>query len=513
MTNLLLVPPDTRPPTLDFPLKLAQAAGVEVFTPPREMLNDLNQPGDVEGLQSWLEDHAVWGDTLIVSLETLCLGGLIPARRVPDTLPEVLARLEKLRDLKRRHPDLPILAFGVVVRVAHGDDPLEEKTYYGEYGAALRDYSEAFDRYQRYGTGDDERTLAEAKKAVPAPILDDWLAVRERNHQMHLAALEFVREGIIDHLCLTLDDTSFYGLAAHDRRALEAKTDALSLWSKVDIYPGADEVPATLLARALQAEPAKVYVRYAATLGAAAELIFEDRPVGELVKAHLRAAGCWQVDTLEEADFVLAVNTPGTRQAETQPDYATVDTPARHLPDFVDFVRFCLERKIPVTLADIAYPNGAELRLMRLLDTVPLAQLAGFSAWNTAGNTLGSAIAMGVVAARVEHRAIWTEALFDRLVDDYLYQAEGRQAVWQRLEDPDLFDLGTQEAEAERLIGALLEPRARELWQTHFSGTGLELSWAAPRLAWPRLFTGVFPFRVVKPNQPPDTSRHELLGE
>ena len=462
------------------------------------MLNDLNQPGDVDGLQSWLIDRVAWGGTLIVSLEMLCLGGLIPARRVPDSLPEVLARLGTLRNLKQRHPALRILAFGVVVRVAHGDDPLEEKPYYGEYGAALRRYSEAFDRYERHGTGDDERTLFEAKQAVPAHVLDDWLAVRERNHQVHLAALELVRAGVIDHLCLTLDDTSSYGLAAHDRRALEAKTDALSLWHRVDIYPGADEVPVTLLARVLQTEPTPVYVRYAAALGAAAELIFEDRLVGELVKAHLRAAGCRQVDTLQEADVVLAVNTPGMRQAEAQPDYATVDTPARHLPDFIDFVRYCLEQEIPVTVADIAYPNGAERRLMQLLDTLPLQKLAGFSAWNTAGNTLGSALALGVVAARVKNQALWTEVLFNRLVDDYLYQTDVRQTVWQRLENPDLFDLGAQQAEAERLIGEYLEPRARDLWETHFVGTEFELAWAAPKLAWPRLFTGVFPFQVVK---------------
>ena len=40
----------------------------------------------------------------------------------------------------------------------------------------------------------------------------------------------------------------------------EARTDELKLRHKVDIYPGADEVPATLLARALQNTPSKVYI-------------------------------------------------------------------------------------------------------------------------------------------------------------------------------------------------------------------------------------------------------------
>ena len=59
----------------------------------------------------------------------------------------------------------------------------------------------------------------------------------------------------------------------------------------------------TLLARVLQQTPTKVYVRYSGVLGAGVELLYEDRPAGELVTAHLRAAGCVQVDTLAEADL------------------------------------------------------------------------------------------------------------------------------------------------------------------------------------------------------------------
>ena len=44
---------------------------------------------------------------------------------------------------------------------------------------------------------------------------------------MHQKALELTQVGIIDHLCLTLDDTSTFGLASYDRRRLEAKTDEL----------------------------------------------------------------------------------------------------------------------------------------------------------------------------------------------------------------------------------------------------------------------------------------------
>ncbi len=494
MTRLLLIPPDVRPPTLAHPIQLARMTGAEVRVPPPEALPNLNQPGDTALLADWLRREAPHADVLIVCLETLTLGGMIPARQVPDALKDVLRRVKVLEEAKRLNPKLRVLAFGVIVRVAHDDDPLEEKPYYGEWGRGLRAYSTAFDRRARHGAG-EQTALDDAVAALPAGVLADWTGTRERNRTLHLAALDLAHAGVIEHLCLTLDDTTPYGLAAYDRRLLEARTDELGLWRRVDIYPGADEVPATLIARSLREGVPKAYVRYSGTLGAAAGLIYEDRPAGELVKAHLRAAGCIQTDHLQDADFVLAVNTPGTRQANVQPDLATVDTAARHLPEFVDFVGNCLETGMRVSLADVAYPNGAERRLWTLLQDLPLARLAGYAAWNTAGNTLGSAVAMGALPVRDERARL--EALFSRMVDDALYQGHVRAEVRAALTNPNPFNLGEQLGRANRLVAEMMTPRIRELWKRAFAGTGHTLQLGEPYLAWPRLFTGVFPLEVT----------------
>jgi len=491
--KILLIPPDVRPQTLAHPVQLARMAGAEVWVPPPEALPRLNDPGDTSLLGAWLRREAPQADALIVCLETLTLGGMIPARRVSDDLDTVLGRLGALQEAGRLNPGLRILAFGVIVRVAHDNDPLEEKPYYGEWGRELRAYSTAFDRHARHGEAERE-ALEAATAGVPAHILADWLATRERNRALHLAALDLVRDGVIEHLCLTLDDTTPYGLAAHDRRLLEARTDELNVWSQVDLYPGADEVPVTLLARLLREGIPRVYVQYSGPLGAAAGLLYEDRRAGELVQAHLRAAGCVQVDHRAEADFILAVNTPGERQANVQPDHATVDTTARHLPAFVDFLQGSLARGERVSLADIAYPNGAEGRLWRMMQGLPLARLSGYAAWNTAGNTLGSAVAMGALPVRDERARV--EALFSRLVDDALYQAGVRAQVRAGLHEPSPFDLGEQLPRANELVAELMEPPMQALWDRQFAPLGHRLRLGTPHLAWPRLFTGVFPLEV-----------------
>ena len=495
MTRLLLIPPDTRPATLTLPALLAEMTGAEVGVPPGKALPYFSGPGDTAKLRGWLLKMAPVSDILVVCLETLTLGGMIPARRVSDSLSEVLARLDVLQEVKRLNPDLKIYAFGVVVRVAHDNDPHEEKPYYGEWGRELRAYGVAADRLARHGEG-ERPALEAAQNALPPEILKDWLGTRQRNHTLHLAALELVKAGVLAHLCLTLDDTAEYGLAALDRRALEARTDELEVWNQVDIYPGADEVPCALIARALHPGQARAQVIYSGLNGAQAMLIYEDRPAGELVRAQLRAAGCRIADTPEEADFVLMVNTPGTRQANLQPDFATVDTAQRHLPAFVDRLAEELSAGRHVSLADIAYPNGAERRLWAILQPLPLGQLAGYSAWNTAGNTLGSAIAFGKLSGQVSNRAAQVQAVFSQMVDDALYQALVRSEVRTRLYQPSPYDLGEQRGEAERHLREIITPMIEALWARHFAASGFKLKVGEAHLAWPRLFTGVFPLEV-----------------
>jgi hypothetical protein len=498
MKTVLLLPCDTRPPTLELPLQLAAVAGVTMHTPPLQVLNQINQPGDTEKIAAWLFANAPTADAAIITLETLCLGGMIPARRVSDSLETALSRLEVLVDLKRQNPHLKIYAYGVIVRVAHDNDPLEEKPYYGQHGTALRKVSEWIDRVER---GADATELETAKQAVPPEILADWLGTRERNHTLHQRALEMLREGVLEHLCLTLDDTTPYGLAARDRRRLEERIDALQLWERADVYPGADEVAAALLARAVaeaHGRKPKVFVRYPSQLAPQSIMLYEDRVLGELVKAHIRAAGGVPASRAETADLILAVNAPAHKQAHRAPDWEVVDTANRNLAAFVDDICEDMNNNRAVAVADVAYANGAEPRFVQqLLARADITRLAGYAAWNTAGNTLGSAVAAGICALHGQDKLALATANFARLVDDYLYQAVVRRQVWEALPKPDPFDLGDQKTLAEEKIEARIAPAARDIFEWHFAQRlNAKLVWGGSSLAWNRLFTGVFAFQI-----------------
>jgi hypothetical protein len=108
-----------------------------------------------------------------------------------------------------------------------------------------------------------------------------------------------------------------------------------------------------------------------------------------------------------------------------------METPERSPEELVRALIFELENKHPVALADVAFVNGADLILGRLLlQHNEIARLSAYAGWNTAGNTVGTVLAHAAVRLLAkrngddpEQTRAHFEFLFLRLLDDYYYQA------------------------------------------------------------------------------------------
>jgi hypothetical protein len=194
----------------------------------------------------------------------------------------------------------------------------------------------------------------------------------------------------------------------------------------------------------------------------------------------------------DNADLLLAINPPVPRRSEWHPDYAAQERAERlpRLQTFVALIRAALERGQPVILADVAYPNGADPLLLDLLkQQIDLTALAAYGAWNTAGNTIGTALAQGC-AVRLAYTDEQCQAqrrfLLHRLVEDWGYQQSVRAATRDWLETTTGRREPTAENEAATTayIGRQLQPLIERL--PGFDG-GRYLV-ANVRLPWGRTF-------------------------
>jgi hypothetical protein len=164
-----------------------------------------------------------------------------------------------------------------------------------------------------------------------------------------------------------------------------------------------------------------------------------------------------------------------------------------------------------VAVVDVAFVNGADLAFAeRLLADVPVGRLASYAAWNTAGNSLGSALAQGVVRSLARHTeqardalAAHLELLAVHLLDDYIYQGVVRSEVL--LEDFPALGLGPSferlpdalvpevESRLARRLAPHVDALARKLSGTEVSNGPAtcrvkSLAVAPPTLPWKRVF-------------------------
>lgn len=437
--RLALVPLDERHWVSDAPVKIGRIAGCEVVLPPREMLGDKKELGRFTELGPWLRSIAGSVDGIVVAVETLAYGGLIASRITDDPYNDCWQRVQVLKEIRAQHPDLPVYGFTIVMRIPAYDNAEQEPWYWDNYGARIHRYSQLVDKVARHNRDEDREAMEALEKEIPAEVLENWGWRRNRNHNLSKAILDFVHDGVVDFLLITQDDSSEYGVSAVEQKALRARISELGIEDRALLYPGADEVAMVLVARHINKQLGivpKVYPRYSSTKGPFLIPRYEDRPLGESVKGQIYAIGGRLVETPQEADWILFLNTPGEAQEEaSRQDVATmVDTASRNLLDFTESILHYTSLGKPAAVADVAYSNGADRNFVKLLlRRVGLKRLAAYAAWNTSGNTLGTVVAHASVYNAVGKDAdpkkkeqaaqAHLEFLLERFIEDWGYQA------------------------------------------------------------------------------------------
>jgi hypothetical protein len=514
--TLALLPLDDRPVNYDYPRYLARMAGHTLHLPPREWLGNPWQESQHGRLVNWLVQEGEQAGALIVALDTLAYGGLIPSRTSRQPLDQVLEHLAVLKHIKVRRPDLLILASSVIQRVSRDNSSEEEKDYWALYGSAMFRLS-YLEHKTALGEASQEESAESARLRgqIPAEIYDDYRQGRRRNHAVNQAMLDWLAEGIFDYLLLPQDDTAAYGWNIAEARLLQRRIRQENLSARAITYPGADEIGCLLLAGYLCHQAGfqpRVWPRYSSIHSPAVVTAYEDRPVHELLKAHLAPLGGTLAASPQEADLTLYINAPIQEQGEAwyqwlawrgldplhqelpqgmhaflaeaastpafQNTRREMESPQRSPEEFVRALAEDLAAGRLVALADVAFVNGADLTLGNLLVQQPdLVQLCAYAGWNTAGNTLGTVLAQAVLrimalrsGPHLQQNQAHLEFLYLRFLDDYAYQA--RERTLMMLED--LPELGLPPSWGRLPSGMVAAVEARLRSRLAVAGAGLE---------------------------------------
>ena len=391
------IPIDDRPVCYTLPKQIAAIDdSIELFIPDRNLLGDLTEHADIKKLFRWL-DNLPELDALIISLDTLAYGGLIPSRKSSDTFEIIKSRIQKLKEILS-NKNTQIHAFSSIMRISNNNINEEEKEYWAKWGKKIFNYSYSMDKYGTVCT-----------KEVPDQILEDYLNTRKRNFEINKLYLEMANQRFFKTLVFSKDDCAQYGFNVQEAKALKNLGGL--------IKTGADEIPLTLLAKAIKGNVniAPIFLE-----SDSINLIsnYEDISVQKSVTEQINLAGC-NVSDKENADILLYINNFKNHQGEI---VMNIDTePFKGT--------WCKPDK-PYMIADIRFTNGSDNCFVQELFKNDLDNnFYGYSAWNTTANSLGSLIC----AAKIKFLAQnYNDTAFKKLeiirfLDDWAYQANVRQ--------------------------------------------------------------------------------------
>ena len=399
--KIALVPIDNRPVCYTLPEMISQIDDeFELYLPERKYLGDLTKQADIEKIFYWLENLPEI-DGIILSLDTLAYGGLIPSRRCPESLEQIKKRIERLKNILISKA-CKVYAFSSIMRISNNNYNDEEKIYWSEYGTEIFKYS-----YNTHKNGQP------VESSVPKEILEDYLQTRKRNFEINKIYLDWQKEGIIDTLVFSKDDCAQYGLNVAEAQALEK--------SGGYVKTGADEIPLSLLSRMINGKmrvcPVFLEPEYKDLISN-----YEDVSIEQSVCGQLELAGCEITDS-NAADILLLVNNFKKNQGE--------------IVMGIDTENYTGEFKVPdrpYMIADVRYANGADNSFINELlfnNKISDKTFYGYSGWNTSANTLGSLIcgAKMKFLARKYNQNAFKKLQITRFLDDWAYQANVRRSL------------------------------------------------------------------------------------
>ncbi len=373
--SVAYIPLDDRPVNTQRAELLAQSAGVHLLMPDESLYRTAldGQPpnpngtscGDGAALLEWLRDCDA--DYYALSLDQLLSGGLVNSRSMTEIGGEYLIIDELFSLLEGKKA----LLFDTVMRLS------PTVGYLGctlEDYLALRDYG-ALPRPELSGDADAQSIIAAyaVESDTDSALTEPYLAARSRKLRL--------TEHILSAMPNDPNIRIFYGIDdSHEGNTVQSNEVSFirHRLKNGEVFSGADELGLMAIASAIRlhyGDAPSVDVKYFGADPQAPADIYDSGTLGESIASHISALGAELVDSSPELELLVFG------------DGAADALLARYEENAAS--------GLPTVIIDIS--RGTSLPSAMLGDgDLDTSILLGYSAWNTAGNSVGIALSCGI---------------------------------------------------------------------------------------------------------------------
>ncbi len=415
--RLLLVPLDSRPAAGQFAQMIARMANVDVKLPEYSTLGRFTTPGSPDKILNWLESQN-YSDirAVVVSADMIAYGGLIASREYATSKEVALRRLQRLAKIRNEHPEVRFYVFSSIMRLV---PTATKKT--AAWRVQLGRFEELKSRYVKDKQPEFLTEMKALRPQIPTSELKHYELARERNLEIDAELIRMVGRQEFDFVAFGQDDARLHGPHINETVHLKEIAKRADVEGQVYFCEGIDQHSNVFLSRALLKRydwKPKIKIVYADEQGKKKYANFECKTIEQSLNDQILASGAEPAKEDGPYDFALYVNTPGRR--------------ADHFEQFLGELNNEIEQGFPVAVADINLANDgtADPQLFNYLSQDDrMTKLLSFAGWNTAGNTMGTAIPAAniyLLSRRLnidplERELARREFLLHRFVNDYAY--------------------------------------------------------------------------------------------
>ena len=437
MKKLMYVSLDERPCNYNYAgFMLEGNSNVMLIQPPLSVLGNKKQPANYELLSKYILENIDDCYGLIISIDMLLYGGIVPSRLHNNTQEELLERLNLIRRIKEKNPNIRIYAFSLIMRCPQYNSSDEEPDYYEFCGYDIFKYGEISHKISLNIATEEEKEKLNYHYKKCKGYFEEYVARRNINSDMNIQAIKLLYDKVIDFLVFPQDDSSLYGLISLDQQKVSTAIKSMNLENQILIYPGADEVGMVLISRMINHinnKTPKLYIEYGTPKGHLFVPMFEDREIYKTIEKQITSSGCLVCNNIEEADGIFMFNTPTLDLKDaniTQGQCEVLNGEVRNINNFVLKVKKHINENKKVSIADVAKINRGDSELVgKLCEETVFFKLAGYAGWNTSSNTLGTALAQLVININYGNSKALQKHLALRVYEDVGYMDFAREYV------------------------------------------------------------------------------------
>lgn len=460
--KIVFIPQDNRPVSDEMPADTISKLGYELIIPPEELLGNRENLGDSDKLWEWLETNTTIFrkptkeekkknkskepvqafnpeiKAIVISSDSMIYGSLVGSRKhnIPEST--LKKRTARFAQYKEKYPEAKLYVFASIMRTPSSGEHsgTEEPEYYRRYGLDIFRYTVLSDMADVQPlSSQEEKERAFLQDLIPKEYIKDWLGRREKNYNINKELLKLAKSNVFERLVLGRDDSARWSQTHMESRHLKAFASELGV-EHVHNLAGLDEVGLLMLTRAvndIRDSYPVVSSQYNWGNGQIIIPAYSDEPIDTTVKDHVQLIGGRYSESPDRVDLLLLVNTNSNGENMGANWYINGTNLRPGVKYFADMVQDALKKGYPVGIADVSFVNGSDNALMEELNRRHLLyEVQSYSGWNTPTNSVGFALAQGVLA-RAMKETDKNRLLTIRYMDDWAYQANVRQVVARQL--------------------------------------------------------------------------------